>query len=176
MDGVEVFLDGKSVGVVNKGKTLPLPGLAPGTHTVQGVKMGYEPDGPREETVYPGRDTTVSIKIMIARRRNHAAVDSLDKGMGFYKKGFEENYKKAVVDFQKALDLDPDYSQAALYLARAYNALFDEANAEKYFRRAIAIDPDYLEAHASFGGMLLDNGNTDEAIRQFETVIDAGSQ
>ncbi|MGD0360183.1 MAG: tetratricopeptide repeat protein [Bryobacteraceae bacterium] len=171
MDGTEVFLDGKSVGVVNKGKTLSLPGLAPGTHTVQGVKMGYEPDGPREETVYPGRDTTVSIKIMIARRRNHAAVDSLDKGMGFYKKGFEENYKKAVVDFQKALDLDPDYSQAALYLARAYNALFDEANAEKYFRRAIAIDPDYLEAHASFGGMLLDTGNTDEAIRQFETVI-----
>ena len=44
-------------------------------------------------------------------------------------------------------------------------------NAEKYFRRAIEIDPDYLEAHASFGGMLLDTGNTDEAIRQFETVI-----
>jgi hypothetical protein len=29
MDGVEVFLDGKSVGVVNKGKALTLPGLAP---------------------------------------------------------------------------------------------------------------------------------------------------
>jgi tetratricopeptide (TPR) repeat protein len=49
--------------------------------------------------------------------------------------------------------------------------LFDEQNAEKYFRKAIEIDPDYLEAHASFGGMLLDKGNTDEAIRQFETVI-----
>ncbi|HUE00514.1 MAG TPA: caspase family protein, partial [Bryobacteraceae bacterium] len=73
MDGVEVFLDGKSVGVVDKSKTLTLPGLAPGTHTVKGVKMGYEPDGPREESVYPGRETTVSIKILIARRRNRAA-------------------------------------------------------------------------------------------------------
>ena len=171
MDGVEVFLDGKSVGVVNKGKALPLPGLAPETHTIKGVKMGYEPDGPREETVYPGRDTTVSIKIMIARRRNHAAADALEKGLGFYNKGYEQNYKKAVAEFQKALDLDPAYSQAALYLARAYNALSDEKNAEKYFRKAIEIDPDYLEAHASFGGMLLDIGNTDEAIRQFETVI-----
>jgi tetratricopeptide (TPR) repeat protein len=171
MDGVEVFLDGKSVGVVDKGKALTLPGLAPGTHTIEGVKMGYEPDGPRDETVYPGRDTTVSIKIMIARHRNPRAADALDKGLKFYQKGDQQNYKKAVAEFQKALDLDPDYSQAALYLARAYNALFDEKNAEKYFRRAIEIDPDYLEAHASFGGMLLDRGNTDEAIRQFDTVI-----
>jgi tetratricopeptide (TPR) repeat protein len=171
MDGVEVFLDGKSVGVVDKSKTLTLPGLAPGTHTVKGVKMGYEPDGPREESVYPGRETTVSIKILIARRRNRAAADGLDKGLEFYKKGYAENYKKAVAEFQKALDLDPSFSQAALYLARAYNALFDEPNAEKSFRRAIEIDPDYEEAHASFGGMLLDTGNTDGAIRQFETVI-----
>lgn len=170
MDGVEVFVDGKSVGVVDKGKALPLPGLAPGAHTIKGVKMGYEPDGPREETVYPGRETTVSIKIMIARRRNRAAADALDKGMGFYQKGYEQNYQKAVAQFQKALELDPDYSQAALYLARAYNALRDEPNAEKYFRKAIEIDPDYLEARASFGGMLLDIGNTDEAIRQFEAV------
>ena len=89
MDGVEVFLDGKSVGVVNKGKALHAARPAPGTHTVQGVKMGYEPDGPREETVYPGRDTTVSIKIMIARRRNRAAVDALDKGLGVLQEGYE---------------------------------------------------------------------------------------
>jgi len=171
MDGVEVFVDGKPVGVVNKGKVLTLPGLTPGSHTIKGVKMGYEPDGPREEEVYPGQETTVNIKILIARRRSRAASDALDKGLELYKKGSEQNYKKAVAEFQKALDVDPTYSQAALYLARAYNALYDEQNAEKYFRKAIEIDPDYLEAHASFGGMLLDTGNTDEAIRQFETVL-----
>ncbi|MFN7996377.1 MAG: caspase family protein [Bryobacteraceae bacterium] len=170
MDGVEVFLDGKAVGVVNKDKPLTLPGLAPGAHTVKGVKMGYEPDGPREETVYPGQVTTVSIRILIARRRNRAAADALDKGLELYQKGYAQNYKKALAEFQQAFDLDPQYSQAALYLARTYNALLDEANAEKYFRKSIEIDPDYLEARGSFGGMLLDVGNVDEAIRQFEAV------
>jgi hypothetical protein len=94
MDGVEVFLDGKSIGVVDKGKSRTLPGLTPGAHTVTGVKMGYEPDGPREETVYPGRDTTVSIKIMIARHRSRAASDALDKGLEFYKKGYEQNRRR----------------------------------------------------------------------------------
>ncbi len=69
MDGVEVFVDGKSAGVVNKGTPLRLPGLRPGVHTVKGVHMGYEPDGPREETVYPGQEITVSLKITMIRRR-----------------------------------------------------------------------------------------------------------
>jgi uncharacterized caspase-like protein len=45
MDGVEVFLNGNSVGVVNKGTPLRLPGLPPGAVTIKAVKMGYEPDG-----------------------------------------------------------------------------------------------------------------------------------
>jgi hypothetical protein len=44
MDGTEVHFNGKSVGVVNKGKPLTLPGLPPGLHTVKAVRMGYEPD------------------------------------------------------------------------------------------------------------------------------------
>ncbi len=42
-----------------KGTPLRLPGIAPGAHTIKAVHMGYEPDGPREEQVYPGQDTTV---------------------------------------------------------------------------------------------------------------------
>ncbi|HWQ55010.1 MAG TPA: caspase family protein [Bryobacteraceae bacterium] len=171
MDGVEVFLDGQPAGVVNKGKPLTLPGLKPGAHTVKGVKMGYEPDGPRQETVYPGQESTVSIKILIARRRNRAASDALDKGLEFYKEGYEKNYRKAAEWFEKALALDGTYSQAALYLGLTYNALFEQEKAGKAFRRAIEIDPDYLEARADFGGMLLDIGDVDEAIRQFDYVL-----
>lgn len=171
MDGVEVFLDGKSQGVVNKDKPLQLKGLTPGPHTIQGVNKGYEPDGPREETVYPGQTTTVTIKLLIPRRRNRAAVDALEHGMQAYNKGYEQNYRKAAEDFQKALDLDPTYSQAALYLGRTYNALYDEQNADKYFNKAIEIDPDYLEAHASYGSMLLDVMDVDKAIREFNIVL-----
>ncbi len=169
--GVEVFVDGKSIGVLNKGGNLRMPGLPPGVHTVKGVKMDYEPDGPREETVYPGQESTVSLKILILRRRPKAAVDSFDKGMDEYNKGSADHYKKAVVHFQTALKQDASYSQAALYLGRTYNALFDQDEAQKYYKRAIEIDPDYLEARSTYGGMLLDIGGLDESIRQLNAVV-----
>lgn len=170
-DGVEVFLDENSVGIVNKGKPLRLPGLVPGAHTIKGVKMGYEPDGPREEMVYPGQEKTVSIKILIVRRRKRSAVDLFDKGMEYYNKGYQANYQRAADRFGKALEIDPTYSQAALYLARSFRDLFEYEKATTYFRRAIEIDPDYLEARATYAGMLLDIGDADEAIRQLNAVV-----
>jgi tetratricopeptide (TPR) repeat protein len=171
MDNVEIFLDGKSVGVVNKGGTLRLPGLQPGAHTVKGVKMGYEPDGPREEMVYPGQEAVISIKIVIPRRRTKAALDAFEDGMSEYNKGSPSHYSKAAGHFQKALAVDPEYSQAALYLARTHNLLFDMEKAKQFFQKAIQIDPDYLEARATYGGMLLDLGDLDESIRQLNAVV-----
>ena len=40
-----------------------------------------------------------------------------------------------------------------------------------YYKKAIEIDPDYVEARSNYGGMLLDMGNVDEAIRQFNVVL-----
>ncbi len=170
MDGVEVFVDGKSAGIVNKSVPLKLPGMAPGTHVVQGVHLGYEPDGPRDETVYPGQEATVSIKILIQRRRTKAALDHLDRGVEYYTKGGAANYRKAEEELLQALAADPKFSQAALYLGRTYNALFDEKQAEAYLRKAVEIDPDYLEAHASLAGVLLDRGDLDDALRQLNVV------
>ncbi|HEY4363236.1 MAG TPA: tetratricopeptide repeat protein [Bryobacteraceae bacterium] len=170
MDGVELLVDGVSRGIVDKNKPLRLPGLRPGNHTIQGVKMGYEADGPRDEMVYPGRESTVTIKILIARRRNKAALDELNDGLKDYNKGSADNYRKAVEHFQRALQIDPKYSQAELYLGRAYNSLFDQQKSQAAFRKAIEIEPDYLEARVSFAGALLDSGGVDEAIRQLNTV------
>lgn len=170
-DGVEVFVDNKSIGVLPKGKPFAVPGLAPGQHTVKGVKMGYEPDGPRQETVYPGSDSAVSIKILIPRHHDKAAADALDKGVEYYQKGDAANYRKAAEQFEKAFQLDPTYSQAAYYLGLTDSALFDQEKAQRYYKRAIEIDPDYLEAHANYAGMLLDIGDVDEAIRQINIVL-----
>jgi uncharacterized caspase-like protein/tetratricopeptide (TPR) repeat protein len=170
MDNTEVWIDGKSAGIVNKGTPLRLPGIAPGAHTIKGVRMGYEPDGPRDEQVYPGQDTTVSIRILIARTHNKAAVDHFDKGIEDYSKGFEQNYKKSAVEFQAALDIDPKYSQAALYLGRVDNALFEDQKALAAFKLAIENDPDYVEARASYAAALLDAGDLDEAVRQLNVV------
>jgi tetratricopeptide (TPR) repeat protein len=170
MDNTEVWVDGKSAGVVNKGTPLRLPGIAPGAHTIKAVRLGYEPDGPREEQVYPGQDTTVSVRILIARQHNHAAVEKFDKGIEEYNKGSAANYKKAADDFQEALTIDPKYSQAALYLGRVENALFEDQKALAAFKLAIENDPDYVEARASYAAALLDAGDLDEAVRQLDIV------
>jgi tetratricopeptide (TPR) repeat protein/uncharacterized caspase-like protein len=171
MDNTEVFVDGRSAGVVNKGVALRLPGISPGAHTIKGVHMGYEPDGPREEQVYPGQDATVSVRILIPRHANHAAEEEFDKGQQDYNNGGLDNYKKAADHFQKAIAIDPKYSMAYLFLGRVQNALFQDDAALASMKKAIDLDPDYEEARASYGGALLDSGNLDEAIRQLNTVI-----
>ena len=170
MDGVEVFVDGQSAGVVNKAAALRLPGIAPGAHTIKAVHMGYEPDGPREEQVYPGQETTISIRILIVHNRNKAAVDHFDRGIEFYNKGSQDNYRKAAGEFEQALGVDPKYSQAALYAGRVYNALYEDQKSLDFFKQAISIDPDYMEARASYAGALIDAGDMDEAIRQLNIV------
>src|SRR6202034_2808671 len=65
----------------------------------------------------------------------------------------------------------PTYSQVANYLGLTYNALFDDDKAGDYYQKAIAIDPDYLEARANYARMLLEIGNVDEAIRQINAVL-----
>jgi tetratricopeptide (TPR) repeat protein len=170
-DNVEVFLDGKSIGIVNKDKALTMPGLVPGVHTIKAVRMGFEPDGPREEMVYPGQTSTITLKVVIPRRRNKAAADAFENGMEEYNKGSPEHYKRAAARFEQALAADTNYSQAALYLARTHRLLFDMEKARQYFKRAVEIDPDYVEARSTYGGMLLDIGDVDESIRQLNAAV-----
>jgi tetratricopeptide (TPR) repeat protein len=172
MDDAEIWIDGKDAGVASKGKPLRLPGIEPGAHTIKAVHLGYEPDGPREVQVYPGQDTTVSVRIVIVRQHSHAAVEHFDKGIEYYNKGSEANYRKAAEEFNAALQIDPAYSRAALYLGRVENALYEDDKALAAFKSAIATDPDYLEARASYAGALLDTGGLDEAVRQLNVVTD----
>lgn len=173
MDDTEVWLDGAKVGVVSKNSALRLPGLTPGSHTIKAVHMGYEPDGPREEMVYPGQETSVSIRILIPRHRNQSAVDLLDQGIEFYKKGFEANYKVAEEKFNQAIAIDPNYSEAYMYLGRVEDALWADEKATAAFQKAIAIDPDYEEARVSYAAALLDQGGLDEAVRQLNAALES---
>jgi len=171
MDNTELWLDGKQMGVVTKASALRLPGIAPGAHTIKGVHMGYEPDGPREEMVYPGQETTVNLRILIPRQRKQAAVDLLDHAIEDYKKGFEANYRKAEQKLNQAVSIDPNYSQAYVYLGRVENALYEDEKAKAAFERAIQIDPDYDEARVSYAAALLDQGGLDEAVRQLNVAL-----
>jgi len=171
MDETELFVDGQSKGVLAKGKPFEVAGLTPGEHTIKGVHAGYEPDGPRQQLVSPGQTDTVSIKIMIPRRRNRAAADLLDQGIKEYHQGNEAAYRKAAATFERALQADANYAQAAFYQGLAYSALFEYEQAKRAYERAIEIDPGYLEAHANLAGMLLDTSDADSSIRHLNLVL-----
>ena len=170
-DGVEFLLDGASRGVLSKGKPMTIPGVPPGPHTVQGVKQGFYPDGPREILVYPGRETTVRLRIQFAKVEKKASLQQFEEARKLYEKGREQDCRKAVEILKKVLADSPDFSQAALYLGRTYQVLYDTEAALEMHKRAIDIDPDYVEARLSYSAMLLDLQNTDEAIRQARQVL-----
>jgi tetratricopeptide (TPR) repeat protein len=134
--------------------------------------MGYKPDGPREEMVYPGQETTVKVRLLIPQGQPpKAAQDLLDRAIDDYKKGFEANYKKAESKLNEAVTIDPNYSEAWMYLGRVESALWADEKASAAFQRAIAIDLDYEEARVSYAATLLDEGALDEAVRQLNAAL-----
>jgi hypothetical protein len=60
---VEVFIDDQRYGLASPGKSLRVPGLASGQHTVRGVRMGYEPVFV-DVNVIPGGEQTVSLRLL----------------------------------------------------------------------------------------------------------------
>lgn len=57
-------------------------------------------------------------------------------------------YDKALECFQASADIDPNYTFALNNLGLVYHILgSDDYEAEKYYERAIAIDPEYADAH-----------------------------
>jgi serine/threonine protein kinase/tetratricopeptide (TPR) repeat protein len=80
-----------------------------------------------------------------------------------------EAYPKAKAAAKRAAELEPD-------LGRAYNSLawisfvldHDPVAAEAQFRRALALDPSYPDAHQTYAGMLARLSRFDEAIREMK--------
>ncbi len=73
--------------------------------------------------------------------------------------------------FQKAIDLDPDMSEAHNSLGGVRLEGGDLSRAEPAFREAIRIQPDYAEAHSNLASVLASAGRIGEARSHFETAI-----
>jgi len=169
MPGVEFFLDGNSQGIVEGSKNLP--GVAPGTHTVEGAKRGYESDGPRQIVVYPGKPTSVILRPQVVKTRKPEAVNLFNRGLKLYTRGSEKELREAAPLFDRALEIEPSYAEAALYLGRTWQVLYDDTKAEKYLKKAVDLDKNSVHARLSYASLLLDRGDTQNAIVQLRHAI-----
>lgn len=75
---------------------------------------------------------------------------------------------KLKASVEKALELDPDLSQAHVARAFLYEYDFDWAGAEKEYRRAIELSPNYDFARNNYAFFLSVLDRQDEALKQLE--------
>jgi tetratricopeptide (TPR) repeat protein len=166
LDDVEVYVDDQLVGKASSGKTLQVPGLATGSHVVKGVRMGYDPAS-KDVLVVPGQDTTVTLRIQYKRTVKKSAIEDYKKGLDIYgRRKSEADLKQAAELFSTALKEDGNYSEAALMLCLTEQILQDTDNGRKHCKMAVDLDPDYVEARVAYGALLVETGDTSEAVRQ----------
>ncbi len=81
-------------------------------------------------------------------------------------------YEQAAAEYLRAIELEPNNSEAYRLLGRAYesNNQFDEALA--MYRRATEIEPRYYANHQELGAFYMDRSNYTEAANEFQKAVD----
>jgi len=90
------------------------------------------------------------------------------KGKEHYK---NKNYEKAIEDFKRAVDVDPNYKTGYYNIASSYDHLKKYDEAIKYFKLAIEIDPSYKDAENQLGLIYFSKEDYVSAIAHFLRVI-----
>jgi tetratricopeptide (TPR) repeat protein len=79
---------------------------------------------------------------------------------------------EAIVQYQKALEIDPGYANAHYNFG---NALFQKGRVDEameHYQKALEIQPQYAEAHNNLGNVLRQKGRVDEAIIQYQKAVE----
>jgi len=85
----------------------------------------------------------------------------------------QDRMEEGMAQFQKALDLDPNFGEAHYNLGNALACLrrFDEAIV--HFRQALNITPDDAKAYKNLAAALQFRDKIDEAIARFERIVES---
>jgi TolB-like protein/DNA-binding winged helix-turn-helix (wHTH) protein/Tfp pilus assembly protein PilF len=129
--------------------------------------------------ITPAEQRLLVSKRVIARE----AIDNYLQGRYFLNSRTEQNMRKAIEFFQSAIQADPNYAQAYAGLADCYNQLGtvmigvmppSEARktAEAAAKKALEIDNDVAEAHATLGYVNYFNWNWTTAEEEFKRSIE----
>jgi Tfp pilus assembly protein PilF len=82
-------------------------------------------------------------------------------------------YPEALREFDAALAVDDGFAEAHRGRALVLDFGFGRSeDAEKAYRRAVALRPDYSEAHNDLGQLLARTGRYDAAIAEFDAALD----
>ena len=80
----------------------------------------------------------------------------------FFRKG--KQYNEALAEYQKAIDIKPDYEMAHFGCGHVYRHIKQYANAINAFQQAIKFKPNYKEAYHGLGIAYFESGDNNKAI------------
>ena len=92
----------------------------------------------------------------------------LESGKRFSAEG---KYREASIQYQNALKVDDDFSEAHYQLALAYEHMGQFSTASQELKRTIDVDPKNLAARVDLGNLLLAAGKISKAQEQASTVL-----
>ncbi len=107
----------------------------------------------------------------------HAVDNTSDNYIAHYNLGVvfmrKSQSAAALVEFQKALQINPDYADAEMNLGVVLQRNGDLNGAISHTQRALQIDPDSPEVQYNFGNLLLQRGEPDQAILHYQNALAA---
>ena len=159
-----VWLDGVLFGKADRTGNLGIKSVTAGVHTLR-----VRADGFKEKLQPVAATQKGEIKVALVKTTDEAEL------------AFQEAERltttdraKAVIAYQRAIKLRPNYPESFLSLARTQAELGDLDNAQKSINSARKLRPGYAEASAVEGRILKEKGEEDKAIASFKRAVTEG--
>jgi tetratricopeptide (TPR) repeat protein len=90
--------------------------------------------------------------------------------------GTLENYENALIDYDRAIELRPEYPEAYLLRGQVYDFLDEHEEAVADYTKAIELKPGFANAYAHRGFALEALGKRRQAIEDWKTAADMGHE
>jgi tetratricopeptide (TPR) repeat protein len=106
--------------------------------------------------------TTIARNPQSWMAHNNIAISLLGKG----------RVEEAIVHYNKALELDPNYSEAHYNLANALLRLGRTDEAVAHYEKALELNPNNTPAHYNLAAVLVQSGRVDAAIDHYNRLLE----
>jgi tetratricopeptide (TPR) repeat protein len=83
----------------------------------------------------------------------------------------QKEYDSAIVQYERAIALDPEFFEPYNELGYVYKILEDYTEAEKAFKKYVELLPDESNPYDSYGELLMKMGRYDESIKIYEKAL-----
>ena len=103
------------------------------------------------------------------RALDRGAASHVQRGIRFEEAGRIED---AIVEHEKALELDPQFEQAHANLIVLYGRTNQPQKAEEHFRAAVRLYPNHADSYYNYGVLLLGQGKYEDAEAAFKKAVE----